>query len=149
MSINLNKEAERLNKVMGTIECLDIFVSEGACADAIVAEMKSRGETRKGFGTKEWMLCPFCSIQSLWHCTDKRQRGDGRKQRTTGEFGVIGRDEEQNNQMECIDFQRIKGGKSFDVAKNTDFINCENELVKYRRQWMKRDICLIFCFISV
>ncbi|MDR2432803.1 MAG: pyrophosphate--fructose-6-phosphate 1-phosphotransferase, partial [Puniceicoccales bacterium] len=40
-----------------------------------------------------------------------------------GESGVIGLDEKHDNQMSCIDFQRIKGGKPFDVAKNSEFVN--------------------------
>jgi len=30
--------------------------------------------------------------------------------------GVIGRDEEKNNSLSCIDFNRIKGGKNFDTT---------------------------------
>ena len=36
-----------------------------------------------------------------------------------GKSGVVGFDEEQNNQLHCIDFKRIKGGKPFDV--NSDW----------------------------
>ena len=32
-----------------------------------------------------------------------------------GLSGVIGMDEDNNNQMKCINFERIKGGKSFDI----------------------------------
>ena len=36
-----------------------------------------------------------------------------------GKSGVVGFDEEQNNQLHCIDFKRIKGGKPFDI--NSDW----------------------------
>ena len=29
--------------------------------------------------------------------------------------GVVGLDEDKNNQMECIEFERIRGGKPFDI----------------------------------
>ena len=31
-----------------------------------------------------------------------------------GESGVVGLDEDNNNQLNCIKFERIKGGKAFD-----------------------------------
>ena len=30
-----------------------------------------------------------------------------------GKFGVVGLDEDQNNQLRCIEFDRIRGGKPF------------------------------------
>ena len=36
---------------------------------------------------------------------------------TTGESGVVGWDEENNNQLSCIAFERIKGGKPFDTSQ--------------------------------
>ncbi|MDR2432204.1 MAG: pyrophosphate--fructose-6-phosphate 1-phosphotransferase, partial [Puniceicoccales bacterium] len=52
ITINLKKDADRLEQVMKTVGCVNIFVSEGACIDEIVTEMKSRGETitRDAFG---------------------------------------------------------------------------------------------------
>ena len=32
-----------------------------------------------------------------------------------GNSGVIGFDEEENNKLQCIDFNRIKGGKPFNI----------------------------------
>ena len=32
--------------------------------------------------------------------------------------GVVGIDEENNNQLSCIKFDRIKGGKPFDINTN-------------------------------
>ena len=33
----------------------------------------------------------------------------------SGNSGVVGLDDEKNNQMSLIDFKRIKGGKPFDI----------------------------------
>jgi len=33
----------------------------------------------------------------------------------SGQSGVIGFDEDQENQLQCIEFKRIKGGKHFNV----------------------------------
>ena len=50
--INLDKEAERLNKIMDEYDCVNIFLSEGAGIDTIVDEMQKTGEKipRDAFG---------------------------------------------------------------------------------------------------
>ncbi|MEQ1499510.1 MAG: pyrophosphate--fructose-6-phosphate 1-phosphotransferase [Novosphingobium sp.] len=52
MSIDLDAEAERLGAVMGSKDCVSIFLSEGAGAGEIMAEMESRGQEveRDAFG---------------------------------------------------------------------------------------------------
>ena len=42
---NFAAEAERLRKIMDKNDCVNIFVSEGACVKEILKEMKKRGET--------------------------------------------------------------------------------------------------------
>ena len=42
--VNFQSEAERLRKVMDKYDCVNIFVSEGACVKEIIKEMKKRGE---------------------------------------------------------------------------------------------------------
>ena len=37
---------------------------------------------------------------------------------TTGISGVVGWDEEDNNNLSCIAFDRIKGGKPFDTSQD-------------------------------
>ena len=44
LEINLAEEAKRLSAVMDTVGNVNIFLSEGAGVDSIVAEMRSRGE---------------------------------------------------------------------------------------------------------
>jgi len=36
---------------------------------------------------------------------------------TIGDSGVVGWDEDNNNQLSCIAFERIKGGKPFDTSQ--------------------------------
>jgi pyrophosphate--fructose-6-phosphate 1-phosphotransferase len=40
------------------------------------------------------------------------------KSAVAGISGVAGWDEENNNKLTCIDFNRIKGGKAFDVNQD-------------------------------
>src|SRR6185436_16957771 len=47
MEVDIAAEAKRLKAVMDAKDCVNIFVSEGACVDAIVKEMESRGEQPK------------------------------------------------------------------------------------------------------
>jgi pyrophosphate--fructose-6-phosphate 1-phosphotransferase len=41
--------------------------------------------------------------------------------------GVVGWDEDDNNNLNCIDFNRIKGGKPFDIAQEW-YTNMMNEI---------------------
>jgi pyrophosphate--fructose-6-phosphate 1-phosphotransferase len=152
MAIDLQEEADRLRDVMDSVGCVNIFVSEGACADVIVEEMEVRGEkvTRDAFGhvkldsvnPGEWFGGKFAkkigaektlvqksgyfarsapsNIYDIALINDSAEMAV--KCALSGESGVIGLDEEHENQMACIDFERIKGGKPFDVAKNADFV---------------------------
>lgn len=153
MTINLKKEADRLEQVMKTVGCVNIFVSEGACVDEIVTEIESRGETlaRDAFGhvkldsinAGEWFKSQFSKKIGTEKALVQKSGYFARsapsnlfdialindsaemaiKCALAGESGVIGLDENHDNQMGCIDFQRIKGGKPFDIAKNSEFVN--------------------------
>ncbi|MDR1890922.1 MAG: pyrophosphate--fructose-6-phosphate 1-phosphotransferase [Puniceicoccales bacterium] len=153
MTIDLKKEAERLGQVMKAVGCVNIFVSEGACVDAIVSEMESLGETvaKDAFGhvkldsvnPGEWFKSQFArKIESEKTLVQKSgyfarsapsnlfdialindSAEMAVKCALAGESGVIGLDEKHDCQMGCIDFQRIKGGKPFDVAKNSEFMH--------------------------
>ena len=46
-----------------------------------------------------------------------------------GHNGVIGHDEENSNKLSCINFNRIKGGKPFDISSNW-YQNMLNEIKK-------------------
>jgi pyrophosphate--fructose-6-phosphate 1-phosphotransferase len=152
-TIDLESEIKRLKNVMGTVGCVNVFLSEGACADAIVAEMEARGENipRDAFGhvkldsvnSGEWLKeqlakkigaektlvqkSGYFARSAPSNLYDIALVNDSAEMATkcafSGESGVIGLDEEHENQMACIDFQRIRGGKKFDIAKNSDFVS--------------------------
>jgi pyrophosphate--fructose-6-phosphate 1-phosphotransferase len=153
IAIDLEGEIGRLRDVMNTVGCVNIFVSEGACVDAIVDEMVARGEkvTRDAFGhikldsvnSGEWFGAQFAKkigaektiVQKSGYFArsapsnlyDIALINDSAEMAVkcaiSGESGVIGLDEEREGQMSCIDFQRIRGEKPFDAAKSSDFIN--------------------------
>ena len=52
MEFDIEAEAKRLRAVMDEQDCVNIFVSEGACVDQIVQEMEAKGEEipRDAFG---------------------------------------------------------------------------------------------------
>ena len=52
MAIDLEKESARLTAVMDELDCVNIFLSEGAGVEAIVAELEAAGEEvpRDAFG---------------------------------------------------------------------------------------------------
>ena len=52
MAIDIAEEAERLKAVMDDLDCVNIFVSEGAGVEAIIKEMEAKGEEvpRDAFG---------------------------------------------------------------------------------------------------
>jgi pyrophosphate--fructose-6-phosphate 1-phosphotransferase len=146
MTIDVSAEATRLKTAMDAKDCVNIFVSEGACVDAIVAEMESRGEQlkRDAFGhvrldevnVGNWFSKQFSKLigaeKSLVQKSGYFARSapsnaeDLRLIKTMvdlavecglrGEPGVIGHDEDREGQLRAIEFPRIKGGKPFDTA---------------------------------
>ncbi len=44
MQFDVVKEAQRLRKVLDQHDCVNIFVSEGACVEQIILELERRGE---------------------------------------------------------------------------------------------------------
>ena len=146
--IDLAKEAERLNKVMDEVGNVTIFLSEGAGLDAIVAEMEANGEevARDPFGHVRidkinpgaWFGSKFAEklnaekvmIQKSGYFSRSAAANDADlaliKQCTDlavdcalrGEPGVIGHDEENGDVLTAIAFDRIKGGKPFDITQD-------------------------------
>ncbi|WP_442891215.1 pyrophosphate--fructose-6-phosphate 1-phosphotransferase [Congregicoccus parvus] len=145
MAIDIAAEATRLKAVMDEVGGVNLFISEGAGVEAIVKEMEGKGESvpRDAFGHVKldavnpgaWFGKQFAAmlgaektliqksgyfaraaaanvedLRLIKSCTDLAvdcaMRGEG---------GVIGHDEERGGVLRAIEFERIKGGKPFDI----------------------------------
>ncbi|TRY17250.1 pyrophosphate--fructose-6-phosphate 1-phosphotransferase [Tessaracoccus rhinocerotis] len=144
--IDIAREAERLGKVMDEVGNVTIFLSEGAGLDAIVAELEAAGEEvpRDPFGhvkldkvnPGKWFADKFAKrldaekvmvqksgyfsrsaaandadLALIRECTDLAVDCALR-----GEAGVVGQDEENGDKLSAIAFDRIAGGKAFDIS---------------------------------
>jgi pyrophosphate--fructose-6-phosphate 1-phosphotransferase len=153
MTINVEREAERLEEVMARVGCVNIFISEGACVDEIISGIRSRGKTvpsdafghvkldavnpGQWFGSRcaEKIGAEKTLVQKSGYFArsapsnlyDIALVNDSAEKAVefavAGESGVVGLDERNGNQMACIEFSRIKGGKPFEAMKNTEFVN--------------------------
>jgi pyrophosphate--fructose-6-phosphate 1-phosphotransferase len=145
MTVDIAAEAKRLKQVMDDIDAVNIFISEGAGVSSIVAEIEARGEkvTRDAFGhvkldtinPGQWFAKQFADmigaektlvqksgyfsraapanlddLRLIKGCVDLAVDCGLR-----GESGLIGHDEAQQNRLRAIEFNRIKGGKPFDI----------------------------------
>jgi pyrophosphate--fructose-6-phosphate 1-phosphotransferase len=145
--IDIKAEAERLLHVMDEVGCVNIFLSEGAGVADIVAEMERAGQevARDAFGhvrlerinPGEWFAKQFSSMLSAQKVLVQKSGYYSRsaaandydlaliKQMTdlavdsalAGTPGVIGNDEENGDALGVIAFDRIKGGKPFDITQ--------------------------------
>jgi pyrophosphate--fructose-6-phosphate 1-phosphotransferase len=145
MEFNLEQEVARLKAVMDKEDCVNIFVSEGACVDQIVKEMESRGETvpTDAFGhykldsvnVGQWFSKQFSQLLNAEKALVQKSGYFARaaaanmddlrliKSMTDlavecglrSESGVIGHDEDNGNRLRAIEFPRIKGGKPFNI----------------------------------
>ena len=146
MSVNIDAECARLLKVMDAEDCVNLFVSEAAGADAIVADMEARGETidRDAFGhvkldkvnVGEWFGREYGKRLKAGKVLVQKSGYYARSAAANAEdlaliremanlaagcgpegvSGVIGHDEERGGDLRAIEFERIKGGKHFDLA---------------------------------
>lgn len=151
MAIDLEAEAARLRTVMDKVDCVNIFVSEGAGVEAIVAEMQAKGQEvpRDAFGhvkldavnPGKWFGEQFAQMigaektlvqkSGYFARAAAANMDDMRLIKSCAdlavecafkrESGVIGHDEDNNNILRAIEFPRIKGGKPFDI--DTDWFN--------------------------
>lgn len=145
-ALNFDAEADRLRAVMDEVGNVTVFLSEGAGMDAIVAQLESAGESvpRDAFGHVRlneinpgaWFADQFAQrldaskvmVQKSGYFA--RSAAAGREDlelietmtelavdcALRGESGVIGHDEEQQDTLRAIEFDRIEGGKKFDVS---------------------------------
>ena len=147
LHIDMKLEMNRLRKLMNEKDCVNIFLSEGAGKDEIVAEMESNGEDvpRDAFGhvkldkinPGKWFADQFSkglnADRTLVQKSGYFARSAAPNSRDlalikgsamlaaesalAGENGVVGMDYEANDELRLIDFQRIKGGKEFDIKQ--------------------------------
>ena len=147
LHIDMKSEMTRLKKLMDEKDCVNIFLSEGAGKDVIVSEMEAKGEKipKDAFGhvkldminPGEWFAEQFSkeleSDRTLVQKSGYFARSAAPNSRDltlirgsamlavecaiAGESGVVGMDLEANDELKLIDFQRIKGGKEFDIKQ--------------------------------
>lgn len=145
MAFDLEAEAARLKEVMDKNGSVSLFVSEGACLDAIVAEREAAGAdvTRDAFGhvkldkinVGDWFAKQFAALlgaersmvqKSGYYARSAPANSDDLRlihsmvdlaveSALDGVSGVTGHDVERNAQLRTIEFERIKGGGHFDL----------------------------------
>jgi pyrophosphate--fructose-6-phosphate 1-phosphotransferase len=146
MDIDMDAECARLRAIMDEYDCVNVFLSEGAGADAIVRELEAKGETvpRDAFGhvrldeinvgnwfskqLKERLGADKVLVQKSGYFARsaapnsrdleliKRCANLAADAALAGESGVVGEDDAKGDTMRVIEFPRIKGGKPFDIA---------------------------------
>ena len=147
MPFDAKSEAVRLRKVMDTYDCVNIFVSEGACVPTIIEEMKARGEEvpHDAFGHPRldkvnvgaWFAKQFGEMLGAEKTMVQKSGYYSRASAPTakdldliqacakkavecalaGIGGVVGEDEDKNGELRACEFPRIKGGKPFDFSQ--------------------------------
>ena len=147
MDFDLEGEAKRLRAVMDEQDCVNLFVSEGACVNEIVKEMTSKGEDvpRDAFGhykldavnVGNWFSKQFAKLlgaektlvqKSGYFARAAAANADDLRLIQSmvdhavecglrGESGVIGHDEDRGGRLRAIEFPRIAGGKPFNVSE--------------------------------
>ena len=145
LTIDFEREVERLKKRMDEKDGVNIFLSEGAGIDTIVHEMEARGEAipRDAFGhvrldeinPGQWFAKQFAKrlgaektlVQKSGYFARSAAPNDkdldlikrsaflAAEYALEGKSGVVGMDEDKDGKLTLIDFSRIKGGKPFDI----------------------------------
>ena len=148
---NFQTEVSRLKEIMDEKDGVNIFLSEGAGLETIVREMKNNGETipEDAFGhvrldeinPGQWFAKQFSGALNAEKTLVQKSGYFARSakpnkrdleliQNSAGlaaevaldqRSGVIGKDMDNDNKLGLINFNRIKGGKSFDYK--TDWYN--------------------------
>jgi pyrophosphate--fructose-6-phosphate 1-phosphotransferase len=148
MAVDLNAEALRLKGVMDSVGNVNIFISEGAGVESIVAEMQAKGQEvpRDAFGhvkldainPGKWFGEQFAKMlgaektlvqKSGYYARAAAANSDDLRLIKScadlavecamrRESGVIGHDEDKGGILRAIEFPRIKGGKPFNVDQD-------------------------------
>lgn len=142
--LEIEAEARRVRETMDEIGCVNLFISEGAGVESIVAQLEAAGEdvARDPFGhvmldkinPGAWFGEQFAAKlgaekvmvqKSGYFCRSAAPNPEDLELIRTcvdhavdcalrGEGGVVGHDEDSDGQLRAIEFDRIKGGKRFD-----------------------------------
>jgi pyrophosphate--fructose-6-phosphate 1-phosphotransferase len=145
LALDIAAEAQRLKAVMDRVGNVNLFISEGAGVDSIVAEMTARGQDvpRDAFGhvkldavnPGKWFGEQFAKMLGAEKVLVQKSGYFARSAPANAadlaligrcvehsvdcalrrESGVVGQDEAQGDTLRAIEFTRIKGGKPFDV----------------------------------
>jgi len=147
LALDIAAEAQRLKAVMDRTGNVNLFISEGAGVESIVAEMAARGQEvpRDAFGhvkldainPGKWFGEQFARMLGAEKVLVQKSGYFARSapanaadlaliERCVGhavecalrrESGVVGEDEERGDELRAIEFGRIKGGKPFHVQE--------------------------------
>jgi pyrophosphate--fructose-6-phosphate 1-phosphotransferase len=145
MEVDIASEAQRLREVMDKVDCVNIFISEGAGVASIVAEMEAKGQEvpRDAFGhvkldavnPGKWFGEQFSEMIGAEKTLIQKSGYYARAAAANaedirlikscadlavecalrGEAGVIGHDDDHQFVLRAIEFPRIKGGKPFNI----------------------------------
>lgn len=144
MELDISTEVERLKQKLDEKDSVNIFLSEGAGLNEIISEMEAQGEivNRDAFdhvrldeiNPGQWFGKQFSKqigaektlvqksgyfarsakpckrdLELIFNSVDLAIQSAFNRQ-----SGVVGLDEDYQNELRCIKFERIKGGKPFD-----------------------------------
>ena len=148
MPVDIAAEAARLRGVMDEHGGVNLFVSEGAGVEDIVAAMEAAGEDvpRDPFGhvkldrinPGQWFADRFAAelgaekvlVQKSGYFSRSAPANARDRELIAqctaaavsaaleGISGVVGHDEERGDELRVIEFERIAGGKAFDVSQD-------------------------------
>jgi pyrophosphate--fructose-6-phosphate 1-phosphotransferase len=143
---DIAEEAKRLRKTMDELDCVNLFISEGAGVSEIVAAMEKAGEEvpRDPFGhvqldkinPGQWFAKQFAAELGADKVLVQKSGYFSRSAAANvadlalirdcvtyavdaalrGESGGVGQDEERGDALRVIEFERIAGGKKFDTS---------------------------------
>ena len=147
LALDIEAEAKRLRAIMDTQGNVNLFISEGAGLDSIISEMTARGAQidRDAFGhvrldsinPGKWFAERFASMLGAEKVLVQKSGYFARSAPANkkdfklidecvlkavecakaGVTGLIGHDEERGGELRAIEFERIKGGKAFNVRQ--------------------------------
>ena len=147
LHIDIQAEAARLKTVMDTVGNVNLFISEGAGVDDIVAEMTRAGQEvpRDAFGhvqldkvnPGQWFANQFSTLLGADKVMVQKSGYFARSAASNpedidlikktcdlavqaalnGQSGVVGQDEENGDTLSVIEFSRIAGHKPFDATQ--------------------------------